>query len=144
SVGPQPGKSESGWLDFPVARGTQLASLALQLGSMAQNETLVTIPFSGRFDAGRFKNTTLSPNAALDYYFNGALLSFHLTSVEERYAYQGSQAKAGQQFYVLNFKVDNPNGNDISPGWGFDYLRFIVNSYGRPTLESTLPATFKA
>jgi len=45
---------------------------------------------------------------------------------------------------VLNFKVDNPNGNDISPGWGFDYLRFIVNSYGRPPLESTLPATFKA
>src|SRR5579859_224905 len=109
SVGPRPGTSESGWLDFSVPGALPLDTLKLQLGSTILGESLVTIPFTGPFDAGRYSDRTSQQSLAIDYYFpyyRRQLLIYHLTSVDIRYSYRGSQAKAGQQYYVLNFSVD--------------------------------------
>ncbi|MDQ6661873.1 MAG: hypothetical protein M3Z24_13035, partial [Chloroflexota bacterium] len=70
------------------------------------------------------------------------LLVYHLTSVDIRYAYNGAQAKGGQQIYVFHFRVDNSNGIDISPGYGYDYIRLIVNGSPRSPMANTLPYTF--
>lgn len=142
--GPKPGGNETGWLDFAVAKGLNLDTLALQLGSTTTNEALVTIPFKGAFDPGRYANKVSHPNATISYNYYGRLLIYHLASVEMRYAYQGVQCKAGQQFYVLNFQVDNGGSQDVNPGLGFDYMRLVVNGYSQPPIDNTLPATFKA
>jgi len=138
------GATVKGWIDFPVAAGTQLANLKLQLGSIVLNETLVVVPFTGAFHPEQYLNH-VSPQSLIIYYsFKGYTLTYHLMSVDVRYSYNGIQATAGQQFYVLNWSVDNPNGADVSPGLGFDYLRLIVNGANRAPLYNTLPYTFKA
>lgn len=144
STGPQPGKSETGWIDFPVAQNTQLSTLKLQLGSAALGETLVTIPFSGKFNANQYAVKVSPQSLTIAYNFEGSILTYHLQSVDVRYSYGGSESKAGQQFYVLNFTVDNNNGTAISPGYGYDYIRLYVNGANRPPIDNTLPKTFKA
>ncbi len=144
STGPKPGSSETGWIDFPVAKGIQLATLKLQLGSAGLGETLVTIPFSGAFDPNRYAGRTSHQSVAFSYDFAGYTLIYHLNSVDIRYSYRGTQSKAGQQFYVLNFSVDNNNGAAVSPGYGFNYIRLVVKGYNQPPYDSTLPYGFKA
>jgi len=148
SVGPQPGTSETGWIDFSVPGALQLNTLQLQLGSATLGESLVTIPFTGAFDPGRYNDRTSPQSLDINYYFpyyNPQLLIYHLTSVDIRYSYRGIQAKAGQQYYVLNFRVDNPNGVKISPGYGYDYVRLIYNDGPtHPPVDSTLPYGFNA
>ena len=116
----------------------------MQLGSTALGETLVTIPFSGTFEASRYSDRTSQQGQALNYYFHGQLLIYHLASVDIRYSYQGVQAKAGQQYYSCNFRVDNTNGFSVSPGFGFDYLRLVLDGSVRPPVINTLPYTFNA
>ena len=138
------GATVKGWIDFPVAAGTQLAKLKLQLGSMVLNETLVLVPFTGTFHPEQYLDH-LSPQSLVIYYsFKGYTLTYHLMSVDVRHSYNGIQATAGQQFYVLNWSVDNPSGADVSPGFGFDYMRLVVNGADRPPIDNTLPYTFKA
>ncbi len=144
STGPQPGKSETGWIDFPVAQNTQLSSLKLQLGSAALGEMLVTIPFSGTFDANQYAVKVSPQSLTIPYNFEGSILTYHLQSVDIRYSYAGAQCKVGQQFYQLNFTVDNGNGTNIAPGYGFDYIRLYINGANRPPIDNTLPYTFKA
>ena len=148
SAGPKPHTSEAGWLDFSVSGALQLNTLQLQLGSTALGESLVTMPLSGPFNGSRYSDRTSPQNLDISYYFpyyNPQLLIYHLTSVDIRYAYRGIQARAGQQYYVLNFKVDNPNGTDISPGFGYDYIRLSFNGGPvHPPLDNTLPYGFKA
>lgn len=140
----QPGATANGWLDFPVPAATQLMNLKLQLGSTALNESLVVIPFTGAFNPAHYTNHVYPQTLAIYYRFKGYTLVYNLKSVDVRYSYAGSQVKAGQQFYVLNWSVDNPNGSDVSPGYGFDYLRLVVNGANRPPFDNTLPYTFKA
>ncbi len=144
STGPKPGSSEMGWIDFPVAKSVQLSALRLQLGSVAIGETLLTIPFSGSFDPDQFAGKTSRQSLTIWYNFSGYVLVYHLTSVNILYAYRGTQAKVGQQFYVLNFAVDNNNGITVSPGLGFDYIRLIINGYDTPPIDNTLPYSFNA
>ncbi len=40
--------------------------------------------------------------------------------------------------------VDNNNGVTVSPGFGFDYIRLIINGYNTPPVDNTLPHDFKA
>lgn len=61
-----------------------------------------------------------------------------------RHSYRGTKSKAGQQFYVLNFSVNNSNGVAVSPGYGFNYIRLVVNGYNKPPIDNTLPYGFKA
>lgn len=140
----QQGATLSGWIDFPVAAGTQLANLKLQLGSMVLNETLVVVPFTGAFHPERYLNHLSSQSLTIYYNFKGYTLVYHLRSVDVRYSYNGVEASAGQQFYVLNWSVDNANGADVSPGLGFDYIRLVVNGADRPPIYNTLPSIFKA
>jgi hypothetical protein len=148
STGPRPGSSESGWIDFAVPANLQLQTLQLQLGSTLLGESLVTIPFTGHFDGSRYKDRSVAENLTISYYFpnnNPQLLTYQLTSVDIRYSYGGSQVKAGQQYYVLNFRVTNPNSDKVSPGFGYDYIRLIYN--GGPThppVDNTLPYGFDA
>lgn len=144
SSGPKPGASETGWLDFAVPQGIQLDTLTLQLGSTAMSEALVKLPFKGPFDGSRYSDKIYSQHTTFSYTFNGQTLNYHLTSVEIRYAYEGSQCKVGQQFYVFNFAVDNPSDIDANPGFGFDYLRMMVNGYSQPPIDTSLPNSFKA
>jgi hypothetical protein len=148
SVGPKPGTSESGWIDFSVSSALQLNTLQLQLGSTTLGESLVTIPFTGPFNASRYSGRTSPQNLDINYYFpyyDPHLLIYHLTSVDIRYSYRGMQAKAGQQYYVLNFRVDNPNGTNESPGYGYDYIRLSFNGGPiHPPVDSTLPYGFNA
>jgi len=138
------GATVKGWIDFPVAAGTQLAKLKLQLGSTVLNEMLVLVPLTGAFHPEQYLDH-LSPQSLVIYYnFKGYTLTYHLLSVDVRYSYNGVQARAGQQYYVLNWSVDNPNGADVSPGLGFDYIRLVVNGADRPPGDNTLPYTFKA
>ncbi len=143
SIGPKPSASETGWLDFSVPQSLQLDTLKLQLGSTTLGESLVTIPFRGPFDPSRYANRSSHQTLTLYYTFQGHALTYHLLSVDILFSYQGSQCKAGQQFYVLNFRVDNPNSLDVSPGFGFDYLRLKINGYDQPPFGNTLPYTFK-
>ncbi len=144
SVDPASHTSSSGWIDFPVSSALPLSSLKLQLGSTALGETLVTIPFSGAFDASRYSDRTSQQGQSLNYSFHGQLLIYHLVSVDIRYSYQGVQAKAGQQYYSFNFRVDNTNDFSVSPGFGFDYLRLVLDGSVRPPVINTLPYTFNA
>jgi hypothetical protein len=144
STGPKPGKSESGWIDFSVAKNVPLNTLSLQFGSTVLNESLVTIPLTGKFNASQYADRVSRQDDTYSYYFSGGTLNYRLTSVETRFDYEGNQAKADKQFYILNFQVANPNGVDISPGYGFDYLRMVVNGYGNPPVDNTLPYTFGA
>ena len=144
STGPKPGASETGWIDFPVAQNTQLNTLKLQLGSTALGEMLVTIPFTGSFNPGQYADKVSPQSLTIPYNFEGYMLTYHLRSVDIRYSYAGAQCKTGQQFYVLNFSVDNGNGANVSPGYGYDYVRLFVNGADRPPIDNTLPYTFKA
>ncbi len=145
SVGPKPGKQENGWLDFSLpSKNIHLNTLALQLGSTTLNETLVTIPFTGAFNPTQYASHTSPRTTIISYNFFGHTLTYHLTSIETRFAYGGMQCKAGQQFYVLNFKVDNAEGADISPGFGFDYIRLVLPNNERAPIDNSLPYTFKA
>jgi hypothetical protein len=143
SVGPKPGTSETGWIDFAVSQTMQLKTLSLQLGSAPDGELLVKIPFSGSFNAAQYGDRVLRPDAEFDYTYNGYTLNYHLTSLEIREAYQGTQVRAGQRFYIFNFQVDNQTGVDVSPGFGFDYMRMVAGSYGNTPVDNTLPSTFK-
>jgi hypothetical protein len=140
----QPKAGIHGWLDFPVPPGVQLASLKLQLGSAVLNETLVVLPMSGLFHPDQYAGTHTIVSMPIYYTFEGSTLTYHLNSIDARYSYNGSEARAGQEFYILNFTVDNPNGNDVSPGFGFDYVRLVINGVNRPPIDNTLPYTFKA
>lgn len=142
AVDPAPGKSVSGWLDFPVSSPPDFSSLKLQLGSTALNETLVTIPFSGKFDGSVYdhKQTLLSQD--MYYYFHGQQLIYHLWSVDVSYSYMGTQARAGQQYYIFNFNVSNPNSSIVSPGYGFDYIRLVLNGTKLPPVDNSLPYGF--
>ena len=138
------GATVKGWIDFPVMASTQLTNLKLQLGSMELNETLVVVPFTGAFHPEQYANHLSQQSLTISYDFKGYTLVYHLMSVDVRYSYNGVQASKGQQFYVLNWSVDNANGADVSPGYGFDYIRLIVNGADRPPSYNTLPYTFKA
>lgn len=144
SVGPKLGASENGWIDFAVSKDTPLATLTLQLGSTALGESLVTIPFSGAFDPSIYASKVLPQSVSFDYDDNGTVLTYHVTSIEVDLSYKGSQCKEGQRIYVVNFRVDNNNEGDVSPGFGFDYVRLVINGYARPPFDNTLPSTFKA
>ncbi len=148
SIGPKPGTSETGWIDFSVPAGLQLPTLQLQLGSAPLDETLVTIPFAGRFDGNRYKDRSVPQSLDINYYFPHdapELFIYHLVGVDVRYAYKGTQVKAGQQYYVLNFRVDNPNADKVSPGLGFDYMRVSFNGGPiHPPVDNTLPYGFDA
>jgi hypothetical protein len=144
SSGPKPGASEVGWLDFPVSKGVQLSTLKLLLGSQLLNETLLIIPFKGPYDANHFAAKTYPQTLTIWYNFSGNILVYHLQSVNVLYAYRGTQATVGQQFYVFNFTVDNNNGVMVSPGFGFDYIRLIINGYNTPPIDNSLPHDFKA
>ncbi|HLJ33849.1 MAG TPA: hypothetical protein VKU38_09380 [Ktedonobacteraceae bacterium] len=144
SVDPASKTSASGWIDFPVNTAVQLSTLKLQLGSTTLGETLVTIPFSGAFDPGRYSDRTSQQGQTFNYYFHGQLLVYNLVTVDIRYSYQGVQAKAGQQYYSCNFRVDNPNGVSVAPGYGFDYLRLVLNGSLRPPVINTLSYSFNA
>jgi hypothetical protein len=144
STGPKPGASEVGWIDFPVTEGIQLSTLKLQLGSQLLHESLLIIPFNGLYNANHFAGKTYPQTLTISYDFSGNTLVYHLTSVNVLYAYRGTQAAVGQQFYVLNFSVDNNNGVTVSPGFGYDYIRLIINGYNTPPVDNTLPHDFKA
>lgn len=147
SANPAPGTSQSGWLDFSTSQPVQLAALKMQLGSMSQGESLVTIPFTGSFNPAQYADRTVHQSLTVDYYFPyyaPRLLYYHLTAVEVRYDYNGRQVQAGQQFYVLDFQIDNPNGSTISPGYGYDYIRLVIGGSPRPPVDSTLPYGFKS
>jgi len=144
STGPKSGTSEIGWIDFPVSKGVQLSTLKLQLGSLSLNEAPLIIPFSGPYDPNHFAGKTYPQTLTIWYNFSGNTLVYHLTSVKVLYAYRGTQAAKGQQFYALNFSVDNNNGVTVSPGFGFDYIRLIIKGYNTPPIDNTLPHDFKA
>jgi hypothetical protein len=139
----QPGKEDNGWIDFPFPDHLQLDALTLQLGSSTLQETMVLIPLKAQFDSKHFVTKSFPQSLTIPYSFKGSLLSYHLKSVDVAYAYQGKQVKAGQQFYVLHFLVDNPNSIDVSPGLSYDYIRLVAREYSQSPIDSTLPATFK-
>lgn len=149
SAAPQKGSTQTGWIDFPVARGLDLNALKLQFGNAAINELLVTLPVKGNYNANQYQMRTLHPSLNVGYYFKGwqmpgYTINYHLSSVDVRYSYNGVETKAGQQYYVLNFTVDNPNGATVSPGLGFDYLRLALSGNNRWPMDNTLPASFKS
>lgn len=146
-VGPKPRTSANGWIDFAAPRGLQLVTLKLQFGSALLNESFVTIPFTGSFNPAQYNDRTSHQNLALNYdfpYNNRHLLIYHLTSVDIRFSYQGTQCKSGQQYYILNFSVENPNTIAVQPGYAFDYMRLLINGNPQPPLDSTLPYGFNS
>jgi hypothetical protein len=140
------GTSETGWIDFSTSDDIHLGSLTLQLGSPALHEWLVKIPFRGAFDPSLYAAASSPQTLVITYNYNnaGPLLTYHLTGVDIRFSYQGTQCQAGKHFYILNFLVDNPNTVDVSPGPSFQYVRLLVDGNTLTPVENTLPATFKA
>ncbi|HEY0753629.1 MAG TPA: hypothetical protein VGD98_06675 [Ktedonobacteraceae bacterium] len=149
SAAPQKGTTQTGWIDFPVPQKLDLNSLKLQLGNAAANELLVTVPAQDKFNATQHNMQTFHPPLTVTYYFKGWQLPgydlvYHLNSVDVRDSYNGVETKAGQQFYALNWTVDNPNGATVNPGLGFDYIRLVFSGGNRPPMDNTLPVGFKA
>lgn len=144
STGPKPGGSETGWIDFPVPKNTPLNTLQLRLGDSTTNETLVTIPFSGAFNPAHYNDFVSQQSLVIYYSHLGHSLVYHLNSIDVGYSYNGSQCKAGDQYYVLNFTVDNQSGSTASPGFGFDYIRLVYNGDNRPPFDNSLPHDFAA
>lgn len=149
SAAPQAGANQTGWIDFPVAQNTPLDKLKLQLGNAATHEMLVTIPTTGKYDSHQNDSHTYHPSLTVYYYFKGwqipgYTINYHLTSVVVSDSYNGTETKTGQQFYTLNFSVDNPNGVTVSPGLGYDYLRLSLSGNNHYPMDNTLPKDFKA
>lgn len=143
------GATQTGWLDFPVAKNTVLKTLVFQLGNSPLGETLVTIPVSGSYTAGQYDNHLYTVNVNIHYLYQGFRvpaywLYYHLKSVETRYSYNGVEASAGNQYYLLNFTVDNPNRVQVQPGFGYDYIRLEVNGSHRTAQDNSLPYGFSA
>jgi hypothetical protein len=140
----QAGSTQDGWMDFPVAKNTTLNTLSLQFGDTTLGGTLVTIPVSGPYAAGQYDDHLYKMSVNINYFFvvyqrpPGHWLNYHLKSVATSYSYQGIEAKAGDQYYVLSFTVDNPNGVVVSPGFGYDYMRFN----NRTAQDNSLPQGF--
>ncbi len=137
------GATQSGWIDFPLTKDLALNTLQLRLGNAATHEVLVTIPMSGTYNPNQFSDHLYHTSVTMDYYYAGYHLVYHLKSVDVRYAYNGVEGNIGQQLYVLNFTVDNPNGVWVGPGYGFDYIRLILSN-NLPPIYNTLPNGFKA
>lgn len=142
------GATQTGWIDFPVASNTTLNTLKFQLGNAKTNEQLATLPVSGSYNANQGKNHLYHVSLGVNYYFKGwqlpgYWLHYHVSGVDVRSAYNGVQAKVGQQFYVLTFTVDNPNATTVAPGRGYDYLRLGLSTNHAP-VDSTLPSSFKS
>ncbi len=147
SSGPRPGTSETDCVDFPVPKGVQLKTLSLQLGSVAAGEFLVTVPFSGAYDPGRYADRVSSQDVDIPYTYydahnNTYQFLYHLTSVGISYSYEGMQSKSGEQFYILSFRVDNLSGVYVTPGFGYDYVRLIISGRLHTPADSTLPDAF--
>ncbi len=145
----QGGSSQTGWIDFPVPKNTVLKTLVFQLGNVALGETLVTIPVGSAYTAGQYDDHLYTVNMNINYLFQGYRipaywLNYHLKTVETRYSYHGSEASAGNQFYILNFTVDNPNNVQVQPGFGYDYVRLEVNGGHTTPQDNSLPYTFAA
>lgn len=138
------GKNATGWIDFPVPRRIALDTMSVQFGSTALSESLVTIPFSGLFDASAYANRHMPLSLTITYDYYGHILYYHLHSIDVLYAYQGQQCQAGRRFYQLNFIVTNPASVDVSTGFGFDYVRLVINGNNLPPIDNSLPYTFKA
>jgi hypothetical protein len=139
-----PNTSGDGWLDYSLPKSVSLKTLTLQVGSTALNETLVNIPFTGVFNASQYADRVVTRSLSITYNYYGHTLLYHLTSVEVRFAYHGVQCTTGQRFYILDFSIDNPESGDISPGYGFDYVRFVLNGNDRTPVDNALPYTIKA
>lgn len=145
---PAAGATVNGWIDFPVASPISLSALTLQLGNAATNELLVSIPVSGQYNASRYNDHLYKESMLIPYLFKGVnvpayWLDYHLTSVDVRNSYKGMETNSGQQIYVLTFSVDNPNGVSVQPGYGYDYIRLVINN-NRAPFDNTLPNGFKA
>ena len=140
------GADSNGWIDFPVSSKPTLKLLQFQIGNAATNETLVKIPTSGKYDPSQYDvhvyNQSLTINYNYGPYGGKHLLIYHLTSVDVCDSYNGAEAPAGQQFYALNFTVDNPNGVYVGPGYGYDYIRLLLN-VSTPPMDNTLPNGFQ-
>lgn len=141
----QGGVTQNGWIDFPVAKNTPLNTLSLQIGNATLSETLVTIPVSGPYTAGQYNDHLYNMNVNINYFFRvyqqaGHWLNYHLKSVGTSYSHQGIEARSGEQYYTLNFTIDNPNGLTVSPGFGYDYIRFN----NRTAQDNSLPHDFNA
>ena len=146
---PKAGSTQTGWIDFPVAKKTALKALALQLGNATLGDTLATIPVSGPYTAGQYDDHLYTVNANINYLFQGYRvpaywLNYHLQTVATSFSYNGVEASAGSQFYTLNFTVDNPNRVAVSPGFGYDYIRLEGNGGHITAQDNSLPYTFAA
>lgn len=140
--------TQTGWIDFPVAKNTALSTLKFQLGNASIGELLVTIPVSGAYNASQYDAHSYNKSVPITYTFKGWQqpvynLYYHLTRIDVRNSYNGVETKAGQQYYVLYFTVDNPNGAWISPGTGYYYIRLVLNGGNRSPMDNTLPEAFK-
>ncbi|MFL5658842.1 MAG: hypothetical protein ACJ8CB_32245, partial [Ktedonobacteraceae bacterium] len=62
SVGPKPGTSETGWIDFSVSSALQLNTLQQQHWSTTLGESLVTKPITGPYNDSRYSNITSPQN----------------------------------------------------------------------------------
>ena len=141
--------TQTGWIDFPVAQNTALNTLKFQLGNASIGELLVTIPVSGAYDASQYNSHSYNKSVPITYTFQGWQqpvynLYYHLTRIDVRNSYNGVETRAGQQYYVLYFTVDNPNYATISPGNGYFYVRLALNGGNRSPMDNTLPDAFKA
>lgn len=143
------GSTQTGWLDFPVAQNVVLNTLVFQLGNISLGETLVAIPVSGPYTAGQYADHLYSEHVNINYLFQGFRipaywLYYHLNSVQTSYSYKGVEVRKGDQYYMLNFTVDNPNNVQVQPGFGYDYIRLDVNGSHHTAQDNSLPFGFSA
>lgn len=145
SAAPKAGTTYTGWIDFPLTSNVALNTLKLRFGNTSLNETLVTIPVSGRYDANQYSDHSYKQSLVIYYNYGPAgqyQLVYHLDSVDVRDSYNGVEVQAGRQFYVFNFRVDNPNNVWVAPGYGYDYIRLLLAS-STPPMDNTLPLGFQ-
>lgn len=148
SAAPQAKTTQTGWIDFPVAKNIDLNSLQLLFGNAATNEMLVSIPVAGKYNPSQYSGHLYHPSLTVTYYFQGwhlpaYNLTYRLSSVNVSNSYNGVETKNGQQYYTLNFAVDNPNQASVAPGYGYDYLRLALSGGNRYPMDNTLPNSFK-
>lgn len=137
-TGPEQGKSQSGWVDFPLSPTVKVSSLVLRLGT--DSEAQMDVPLTGHAALGQYQPSQVSVGKQAHY---GSLL-VTLSSATGEFSYGGQQASKGMRFLVVALSLANPSSSDVIANPP-DYLRLQTDgALTAPQGSTTLPTSLAA
>jgi zinc-ribbon domain len=137
-TGPVQGKSQSGWVDFPVSATLKVSSLLLRLGT--ETQAPMDVPLVVHPALSQYQPRQVSVGTQAHY---GNLL-VTLSSATTQFSYGGQQADKGMRFLVVALSIANPTSSDVIANPP-DFLRLQTGgTLSSPQGSTTLPTSFSA